>query len=417
MDRAPPETASGPERRAGLGRGGGDAPAERVTLTRAAVWLIALVVFVGALDYASAIAIPTVLAALAAIALAPLAQRLEAARLPASLAAGLIVAGVLCATAATLYAFAPSAEAWTQRAPEALRTLEIRVREISGAFARTFGPEPEPAPAITLGPVAEPTAAPGSEGADEDETEDVGKDAVDKLVEGGTRLMTDLAISAPRFVGGSVYWAALTFFLLRDRAALARRVLWLGPGSAARRALGRAMRDVQLNVSRYLLAITVINIGLGLGVAAAFAALGVPNAALWGVAAGLANYMPFIGAAGMTLITLAVGIVSFEDPVVAFAPVVALVALNTLESQVVTPLLIGARMRLSTVGVFVAIAFGAWIWGAAGALIATPCLIVGNAFFTRLAAVRSSRSTREQAAGRPRQRRESSAPPRDGKRG
>jgi predicted PurR-regulated permease PerM len=57
----------------------------------------------------------------------------------------------------------------------------------------------------------------------------------------------------------------------------------------------------------------------------------------------------------------------------------------------VTPMLIGARMRLSALGILVAIAFGAWLWGAAGALIATPTLIVATAFVTRLDAVTSRR--------------------------
>jgi predicted PurR-regulated permease PerM len=359
----------------------------RPTLISVGVGVIAVVAVTGALDYASAIAIPTVLAALAAIALTPLARRLEAARLPASLAAGVIVAGALCGTAATLYALAPSAEAWSQRAPEVLRTLEIKARAISGGIARSVGAEPAP-----------PTA-PGA-------GQDTEQDAVGKLVEGGERLITDLAISAPGFVGGAVYWAALSFFMLRDRAALARRVLTLGPDAAAQRALGRAMRDVQSDVSRYLLAITAINISLGACVAGAFAALGVPNAGLWGVAAGLLNYMPFVGAAVMTVVTLGVGVVSFEDPAVAFAPVAVIVALNTLEGQVITPLLIGARMRLSTVGVFVAIAFGAWLWGAAGALIATPTLIVVGAFLKRLDVIPSRPPPQGEGGDQRRHRRE-----------
>ncbi|MFO7854914.1 MAG: AI-2E family transporter [Paracoccaceae bacterium] len=395
-----PTPADGPE------KGDGSFGLGRASSTRAGVWVVALVAVIAALDYASAVAIPTVLAALAAIALAPPARRLEAARLPSSLAAGLIVVGVLCATAATLYALAPSAEAWSRRAPEVLRMLEIRAREISGGIERSIGIEPIPAePPVARRVVGPDVPEEADEGGEDEDDEDDEEDAVDKLVEGGQRLMTDLAISAPTFFGGAIYWAALTYFMLRDRAALSRSVLRLGAGSAARLALGRAMRDVQSNVSRYLLTITVINVGLGACVATAFAVLGVPNAALWGVAAGLLNYMPFVGAAVMTLVTLGVGIVSFEDPVAAFAPVAALVALNTLEAQVVTPLLIGSRMRLSTVGVLVAIAFGAWLWGAAGALIATPVLIVAVAFLTRLAGTTTSRPAGQYEGGHERRRR------------
>lgn len=393
---------------------------DRAAMVTVAEAVIAVVVVVAALSHAKEIAVPTVLAALGAIALAPLARWLERGRLPASLAAGLIVVGMLGGAAGTLYVLAPSATAWNDRAPQILRNIELRVRQINREVEKSVGIEAKPksAPAVGVAPGAAPGTAsgdpaapePGTQGgdihgagpqeADTQAADPQGDDAVSKLVKGGQRLMADLAISAPGFVLGGVYWAFLTFFLLRDRAALSRRLMGLGTTFSARMALGRAMRDVQADVSRYLLAITVINIGLGLCVAGAFQLIGVPNAALWGVAAGLLNFMPFVGTAVMVVVTLGVGMVSFAEPVVAFAPVAVVIVLNTIEGQLVTPMVIGRRMRLSALGIFVAIAFGAWLWGAAGALIATPTLIVATAFITRLDAVTSvaSRRARQRAA-------------------
>lgn len=383
-----------------LDRRGWFARIDRAAMVTVAEAVIALVVVVAALGHAKEIAVPTVLAALGAIALAPLARWLERGRLPASLAAGLIVVGMLGGAAGTLYVLAPSATAWNDRAPQILRNIELRVRQINREVEKSVGIEAQPGSAPPAGAApgtaaGDPVAQGGNaQGADPQAADPQGDDAVSKLVEGGQRLMADLAISAPGFVLGGVYWAFLTFFLLRDRAALARRLMGLGTTFSARMALGRAMRDVQADVSRYLLAITVINIGLGLCVAGAFHLIGVPNAALWGVAAGLLNFMPFVGTAVMVVVTLGVGMVSFEEPVVAFAPVAVVIVLNTIEGQLVTPMLIGARMRLSALGIFVAIAFGAWLWGAAGALIATPTLIVATAFITRLDAVTSVASRR-----------------------
>jgi predicted PurR-regulated permease PerM len=318
---------------------------------------------------------------------------------PDALAAGLIVAGTLGSAAGTFYVLAPSAEAWNDRAPQILRNIELRVRQINYEVVQSVGVESKPETGASPGTVSGDTATQGGDakatamkGGDAE-----GNDAISKLVEGGQRLMSDLAISAPGFVLGGVYWAFLTFVLLRDRAALSRRLMGLGTTFSARMALGRAMGDVQADVSRYLLAITVINLALGLCVAGAFYLIGVPNAALWGVAAGLLNFMPFIGMAVMVVITLGVAMVSFEEPMVAFAPVAVVIVLNTIESQLVTPMVIGARMRLSALGIFVAIAFGTWLWGAAGALIATPTLIVASAFVTRLEAVISRPRTSEKS--------------------
>jgi predicted PurR-regulated permease PerM len=108
---------------------------------------------------------------------------------------------------------------------------------------------------------------------------------------------------------------------------------------------------------------------------------------LWGVAFAVLNYMPFIGGAIMATVTLGVGIVSFADPIVAFAPLAVVVGLNAIEGQVITPMVVGARVRIPSIAVFFAIAFGAWMWGVAGALVATPALIVASAFLRRLTIV------------------------------
>lgn len=346
---------------------------ERETLRTGALVVLAVVISVAALHEARSFAVPTVLAGLLAIALAPLSRRLERLRIPSSVAAAVLVVGALAASGATLYALAPSAEAWNARAPQMIRDIERKARQINKEVAKSVG-----------GDAKRGSAA--SSGAQDD--------AVGQLVESGQRLATDFALSAPVIVGGAIYGAFLTFFLLLERGSLARVLLSLGAKHRSRLALGRAMRDVQLNVSRYLLAITIINIALGLATAGAFWLLGVPSPALWGVAMTLLNFMPYIGPLIMNVVVFVVGLVSFPEPVMAIWPVLALLALNTIEGQLITPMMVGNQMRLSALSIFIAIAFGAWLWGAAGALIATPTLIVVSAFAARMNSVAAHRPGR-----------------------
>ncbi|MCC6006357.1 MAG: AI-2E family transporter [Rhodobacteraceae bacterium] len=342
---------------------------DRGALQTVFLGIIAGVMTLAALDAASLIAIPAVLAILCSIALAPAVRLLERTGATATLCAALVVGGLLLGTASTVYALAPSAEAWNERAPQILREMERRAREI---LSDTFDRVPTDTRNDASGP--QPT----------EEPQPSGEDTVGRMVEGGQRLLADLAIGAPRLAAGAAFWAMLTFFLLRDRVMLARWGMSLVPGASARRAVGRAMRDVRTSVARYLLAITAVNLGLGLCIGLVFQLLGVANAPLWGVAAALLNFMPFIGVAIMALVTLGIGIVSFEDPVTAFAPFAVVVVLNMIESQAVTPMVVGARIRIAPIAVFAGIAFGAWLWGAAGALVATPTLIVAVAFVRRL---------------------------------
>jgi len=361
---------------------------DRGTLQSVSLSIIAIVMLLAALEAASLIAVPAVLALLCALALSPWVKWLERSGAPASLCAALVVGGLLVGAASTVYSLAPSAEAWNDRVPQMLREMERRTREIATALTRTFEDVADQAPDLPR-PVTPAVPETPAEPADPDASDDPpasesSGDAVDRLVEGGQRLLTDWAIGAPKLVAAIAFWAMLTFFLLRDRVMLARWGMSLVPGASARRAVGRAMRDVRSNVARYLLAISAVNLGLGVCVAVGFHLLGVANAPLWGVAAGLLNFMPFIGIAIMAMVTLGVGIVSFDDPVVAFAPFAVVVGLNVIESQIVTPIVVGSRTQIAPIAVFVAIAFGAWFWGAAGALVATPTLIVAVAFVRRL---------------------------------
>ncbi|WP_104017246.1 AI-2E family transporter [Roseovarius nitratireducens] len=365
--------------------GGWFSTLERGSFQTLFLGIIAGVMALAALDAASLIAIPTVLALLCAIALAPAVRWLERTGAPASLCAAVVVGGLLVGTAITVYAFAPSAEALSKRGPEILREAEWRARRIISDLspATEGGTRSGSSAGLEESRVTNPDNPPLP---DEDDGNDTDDDAMDKLVDGGQRLLADWAIGAPRVAAGALLWAMLTFFLLRDRVMLARWGLSLISQASTRRAVGRAMRDVRTNVARYLLAITVVNLGLGIVIAIAFHLIGMAHAPLWGLAAALANFMPIVGFAILSVVTLAVGIASFNDPVVALIPFAVVVTLNAIEANVVTPMIIGSRIQIAPIAIFAAIALGAWLWGAAGALIATPALIVAAAFARRLSA-------------------------------
>lgn len=350
---------------------------------------IAIVMIVAALSKAGIIVVPTLLAILCAVALTPLARRLESIGAPATLSAVVIVVMLLAGAGTALYALSPSTDAFTERAPEILREVERRVRSISAQLSIVGNGEGDGDGTTAASPVSTGQDSVAAAETGEEASED---DTVSRLVDGGQRLMADVVIGAPGLAAAAAYWAVLTVFMLRDRAMLSRSIMRLGYTTSTRRALGRAMRDVRTDVARYLLAITLINCGVGLCTALAFTLLGVENAVMWGVANAVLSFMPFIGPAIMALVTLGVGIVSFADPLVAFAPLVAVLAINALEGNVVTPTVVGARLRLPAIAPFVAIAFAAWLWGVAGALVATPTLIVAVAFVRRLTEATNGRS-------------------------
>lgn len=344
---------------------------------RAATWslvIMAGLMILGTLQDISTFAIPTVLALLAAIALEPVARMADRMQVPRSLSAAVIVIMAIGLIVALLYYVMPTADEWNRRAPDILRKLDDVMRNLISRLTEALqGPRFN------------------SEG------EEI--DPIEHLSASGQSIVTGLALTVPMILGGVLYGAVLTFFLLRERTMVSRWILALGGTPRHRRALGRTLRDIQQNVSSYLLAILIINTGLGLMSTLLFWSFGLPNPFLWGLLMGVLNFMPYIGPAIMAVTIFGVGLVSFDLPLQALFPVLALLVLNTIEGQFVTPMLVGRQMRQSALTIFMAITFGAWLWGPAGAILATPVLLVISAFTRRHPLTRGPKRRRSPAAG------------------
>lgn len=324
----------------------------------AALVLIAGLMSLAALQDISTFAIPTVLGLLAAIALEPVARLGDRLHVPRSLSAALIVFMAITLIVALLYYVTPSADEWNRRAPDILRKLDDLMRNLISRLTEALqGPRFN------------------------NDGEEI--DPLEQLTASGQSVLAGLALTVPMILGGVLYGAVLTFFLLRERTMVSRWIMALGGTPRRRMALGRTLRDIQHNVSAYLLAILVINTGLGLLATLVFWSFGLPNPFLWGLMMGVLNFMPYIGPAIMAVIIFGVGLVSYDPPLHALFPVLALLVLNTIEGQFVTPMIVGRQMRQSALTVFLAITFGAWLWGAAGAILAMPVLLVVSAFVRR----------------------------------
>jgi predicted PurR-regulated permease PerM len=137
----------------------------------------------------------------------------------------------------------------------------------------------------------------------------------------------------------------------------------------------RVIEAIRAELGRYYGTIALINLGLGLATALAMLLLGVPNPYLWGAVAGVLNFIPYVGSATTLLLLAVVALVSFNDLTHVFAVVGCYLALATIEGQVVQPLLVGRRLDLNPILVFLAVWFGGWFWGVAGIVIAVPSLV------------------------------------------
>ena len=105
-------------------------------------------------------------------------------------------------------------------------------------------------------------------------------------------------------------------------------------------------------------------------------AVGVPSPALWGALAGLLNFIVYVGPALMAAILFAIGLATFDTISGSLMPPLIYLALNLIEAQFVTPMVIGRTLTLNPFLVLLALAFWIWIWGPIGGFVAIPALLI-----------------------------------------
>lgn len=183
------------------------------------------------------------------------------------------------------------------------------------------------------------------------------------------------------FVTPAVSQIALFFvtliFLIAEQADFRRYLASFFSSRDAKLRFLRTTNDIEGNLASYVAVVTCINVCLGIVVALGAWAFGFPNPLVLGGVAIVLNYLPYIGPACVALMLLLVGIVTFPTLGYAFLPPACFVGLTTIEGQIITPTVLGHRLTLNPLAVFLAIAFWAWLWGPMGAFLGVPLLIVG----------------------------------------
>ena len=195
-----------------------------------------------------------------------------------------------------------------------------------------------------------------------------------RVVDTSPSPLTQVLSAAPAVLAGIIVTILLTFLFLLHGDDLLRKFVTLAPHLRAKRDLVEATRQAQSELSMYVITITLINAGLGLATAGALYLLGVRDPLLWGGIAAILNYAPFIGPLVTAVVLLVVGFSEFPTPAMAFAPPAVFLGLHLLEGQLITPHLVGRRLALDPVMVFLAMLMLGWMWGVAGLLLAVPLI-------------------------------------------
>ena len=194
-------------------------------------------------------------------------------------------------------------------------------------------------------------------------------------------VIEQLAFATPSVLLEVLLTFLMTFFMIEARVRLRRHLLFDRASFGTSIKAARVMREVQDRVAAYILTVSWINAGVGVIVALGAWALGVEAPVMWGGLAAILNFLPYIGPLAMTAVLALFGIGTAETVIVGLIPAAAYLGLHTVESNIVTPSILGARFTMNPVMILIALSYFSWIWGVFGALLSVPILLMLTAFF------------------------------------
>ena len=328
--------------------------------------VLAIIALGAAVHAARWLLIPIATAFVISILLAPAADSLRRLRLPETARAAIVVALTIFAVLAAVYFLARPAITFSERLPEVVSQARDKLTGVEKAVTAVQEMTDEVDKITDLEPRREKPQ---------------------EVVLAETSVPQAIASSTRLIVVQSLFIAVLVFFFLAARSDFKQKAMMAPRSLRGRLQAARIMRDIEKNVGSYMFTMLIINFGLGLATGLAMWALGAPSPMLWGALAGLLNFLPYIGPIAISILLALMGVVNFDTGLGMAAPALVYIALNFVESNFITPALVGVRLRLTPIAIILAVSFWTWIWGPIGAVISIPMLIILKAACDRIDAL------------------------------
>jgi predicted PurR-regulated permease PerM len=303
--------------------------------------------------FARALILPFILALLLNFLLRPVVRALKKINIPELAGAALVLIALLGSMGYGMIRLSRPAAEWINKAPESLHQIESKV-----GFLRK--------PLEGMNHAVEELKRITRMGAEKKPEVEIYPPGIADAVLTGTREV--IVKSSIMFI--------LLYFLLASGDLFLRKLIKLFPKLSKKKQIVKITREVEHHTSRYLYTVTIINIFMGASIGTGMYLIGMPNPVLWGVMAGFLVFLPYFGPLiGISVVTI-VAFLTFDGiGRVLLAPGIYL-ALETIQGQIVTPLVLGLRFTLNPVVIFIWLIFWGWMWGIVGAMLAFPMLAI-----------------------------------------
>ncbi|WP_020208057.1 AI-2E family transporter [Gilvimarinus chinensis] len=320
--------------------------------------ILALIAVAYTLYFAETLMVPICVAGFIALFSSPIVRLLLVLKIPRPLGAILVIGGLLCAVVYVLGLLVDPATRWLEVIPAVMERLSTEVGDVA-----------QPLESLRNGV--------GSSGGGGESIEQ----AVDSTLQNVISVLAETTVLFAIQVGAII---VITYFFLVFGDELMRNIVRAQESFSHKKTTVVMFQTIQNDVSRYVLVISLINVGLGAATAGAMACLGVDDPLLWGALATILNFAPYVGPMLLVIILTGVGFIEFYQIFHVLSVPGVFLVLNFIECQFVTPTLLGQRFNINPLLVVLWMFAWGWLWGAVGMLIAIPLLVCFRILATHL---------------------------------
>ena len=346
-----------------------------VDVRSASLVVLAVLAAIVALRWASAVFIPLMLSLLATYALSPVVDRMERLHMPRWLGAAVLLLGIGGAFGSTAYSLSGSASQLLDSLPVAAQKLRLAMTR--GQRQNTSALDTVQQAAAQLEQAAQAGPAAARRGVTRVVIERQPFNVRDYLWSGSVGLIAA--------AGQLTLVAFLTYFALCSGNTCRRKLVKItGDSMQKKKITVHVLDDITGHIERYLLVQIFTSVLVGLTTGIAFWAIGLENAAVWGILAAVTNLIPYIGSIMVMGASALVAFLQFNSIEMALLVGGTSLLIHTLIGNLLTPWLTSRSSRMNPVAVFVGVIFWGWLWGVWGLLLGIPILMIVKSICDRV---------------------------------
>jgi predicted PurR-regulated permease PerM len=345
-----------------------------VGVRNAALTILAVLGLFFLLRYGQELFVPVVLAVLIAFALDPIVTVVTRLHIPRALSAAFVLLGLMGGAGYGCYALRHQAIAAIEGLPEAAQKLRAKMQELRKSAA---GSATAMGKIQTAAKEIEKAAAEASETDRAATPRGVTRVQIDEPAFRANEYLWSGSLGLMEVIGQAVMVAFLVFFMLASGDLFKRKLVHIiGSKLSEKRVTLEVIKEINKQIERFLLIQIVTSVIVAVCTTAALWAFGVSQPAVWGIAAGVFNSIPYFGAILVTAGIALVAFLQFGSLGMTLQVAGAALAITSLEGFLLTPALMGKAARINGVAMFLSLLFWSWLWGVIGMIVAVPIMMV-----------------------------------------